>query len=76
MKMKIRERLLVALYALLGLCGLAALGALVFKPDILTRIGDKLREAWSDSLMRVVICLIALLLLAWTIRVVLMAFKR
>ena len=76
MKMKIRERLLVALYALLGLCGLAALGALVFKPDILTRIGDKLREAWSDSLMRVIICLIALLLLAWTIRVFLMAFKR
>ena len=75
MKMKIWDRLLLALYAILGLCGLAAVGGAIFAPEMTARVADKLRSAWDDRLIRIAICAVALVILVWTIRVFLLAFK-
>lgn len=77
MKMKLVDRILLGLYAVLGILGSAAValgGVYIFNSGGITS-GFLGLQIPGGTLTLVIACVIALLLLAWSIKMLLLAFK-
>jgi len=76
MKMKIWDRIVLALYALLGLALVGWCGVSIVAPALADEITALLRDAWqTNTVLMIVMCAAALVLVVWTVRIFLLAFK-
>ncbi|MCL1869420.1 MAG: alkaline shock response membrane anchor protein AmaP [Promicromonosporaceae bacterium] len=76
MRMKLSDRLLIALYAILGLIALILAAFYAWAPDPLRRAAAAVVEAVSGALyLRILAVLLGVAMLTWTARVFMLAFK-
>lgn len=77
MKMKVIERVLLGLYALMGAIALVVVGIWVVAPDTAVNSGYAMQAIMNNSIMvQILSVLLVIVLIAWSVRLMMMAFRK
>lgn len=77
MKMKVSDRILIALYALMGAIALVILGVCTVAPDMAEMLGLAMKNALMNSLLvQILSVLLVIVLLACSVRIVMAALQK
>lgn len=76
MKMKTIDRILIALYALMGALALVVVGIGVVAPDTAVNLGYAMQAVMNNSItVQILSVLLVIVLIAWSVRLIMLAFR-